>query len=147
MLPRNNHDILPTSLEDGSYMNRAQLEYFKQKLLSCKEELENELYIIKQYLQQEEKNEADLYDRISREINIARELSNKERYRQLIYKINQALESIEWGAYGYCVETGEPIGIECLEVQPFATFSIEAQKKREKYSKSNGLLKLGWPWA
>jgi DnaK suppressor protein len=76
------------SLESKAYMNEAQLEYFKQKLLTWKEELEYELQITKNYLQQEEKNEADLYNRVTREIHIARELGNKERYRQLIHKIN-----------------------------------------------------------
>lgn len=128
-------------------MNEAQLEYFKQKLLVWKEELEYELHLTKKYLQQEEMNEADLYDRVAREISIARELSNKDRYRALIYKIDQALESIEQGTYGYCIETGEPIGIERLEVQPIANLSVEAQEMRERHRKGGLLQKANWQFA
>ncbi len=134
------------SLENDSYMNEEQLKYFKKKLLSWKEELEYELHLTKKHLQQEDLNEADPYDRASKEIDIAMELHNKERYRQSIHQINQALERIEQGTYGYCIETGEPIGIKRLEARPTATLSIEAQERRERYKDSHMLQKLNWQW-
>lgn len=130
---------------DNMYMNEEQLEYFKHKLQDWKKELEYELHLTKKYLQQEDLNEADLYDRVSREINHARELGNKERYRNLIYKIDQALDRIEQGTYGYCSDTGEPIGVERLEAQPIATLSVAAQERREKYK--GVLQKVKWQWA
>ena len=135
-----------TPLEKEPYMNAEQLEYFKQKLLNWKEELEFDLHLTKKRLQQEDLNEADPYDRANKEISIATELSNKERYRQLIYRINQALERIEQGTYGFCIETGEPIGIKRLEAQPVAAFSIEAQERYERYKGGHelGELKLQW---
>jgi DnaK suppressor protein len=140
MLKKNN-DIKPTyiSFEKDSYMNKEQIKYFKQKLLNWKEELEHDLHLAKSRLQQEDLAEADLYDRASKEISIAMELRNKERDRQLIYKINQALDRIEQGTYGFCIETGEPIGIKRLEAQPIADLSIEAQERHEMRKNGHGL--------
>jgi DnaK suppressor protein len=143
MLEENNADSITSG--NDSYMNEVQLEYFRQKLLAWKKELEYELHLTKKYLQQEDLYEADLYDRASREINITRELANKDRYRTLIYKIDHALGSIEQGTYGYCIETGEPIGIERLEAQPVASLSVEAQERRE--GRKNFQQKATWQWA
>ena len=143
MLEENNANSIASG--NDSYMNEEQLEYFRQKLLAWKKELEYELHLTKKYLQQEDLYEADLYDRASREINIARELGNKDRYRTLIYKIDQALGSIEQGTYGYCIETGEPIGIERLEAQPIASLSVEAQERREGCKGFQQ--KVTWQWA
>jgi len=133
------NEVLLNSLEKEYYMNEKQLEYFKQKLLTWREEVKSELEIIQKYLQQEGGNESDMYDRVNREANFDRELNNKERYKQLIYKINRSLESIEQRTYGYCIATGEPIGIERLEAWPIATLSTEAQERCEKYQKRNTL--------
>jgi DnaK suppressor protein len=146
---KKNTDAKPVyiSFEKDSYMNKEQIAYFKQKLLNWKEELEYDLHLAKSCLQQEDLHEADLYDRVSKEISIAMELRNKERDRQLIYQINQALERIEQGTYGFCIETGEPIGIKRLEAQPTASLSIEAQEKYERYKNSHGLQELKMQWA
>lgn len=146
---KKNTDAKPVyiSFEKDSYMNKEQIAYFKQKLLNLKEELEYDLHLAKSCLQQEDLHEADLYDRVSKEISIAMELRNKERDRQLIYQINQALERIEQGTYGFCIETGEPIGIKRLEAQPTASLSIEAQEKYERYKNSHGLQELKMQWA
>ena len=65
------------------------------------------------------------------------ELRTRDRYRKLINKIDQALERIDKGSYGYCDETGEPIGIKRLEARPIATLSIEAQERHERFEKSH----------
>ena len=96
------------------YRHEGQLEYFKHNLLDLQNELEDELRLTRKYLKQEDLNDADLYDRASREINLTSELSKKKQ-KNLIYKIDQALESMEQGAYEFCIETEEPIGVERLE--------------------------------
>jgi len=123
--------------EKEEYMNPAQLEYFKQKLLDWKAELERDSQVTKDHLKQENWNEADINDRATVEIETSLELRTRDRYRKLINKIDQALERIEKGSYGYCDETGEPIGIKRLEARPIATLSIEAQERHERFEKSH----------
>ena len=123
--------------ENEEYMNPAQLEYFKQKLLDWKSELERDSQATKDHLKQENWNEADINDRATVEIETSLELRTRDRYRKLINKIDQALERIDKGTYGYCDETGEPIGIKRLEARPIATLSIEAQERHERFEKSH----------
>ena len=78
----------------------------------------------------------DDIDRASMETDKALDLRTKDRIRKLINKIDDALERIEDGTYGYCEETGEPIGIERLEARPVATLSIEAQERHERMEKT-----------
>jgi DnaK suppressor protein len=118
--------------EDEPFMNDRQLEYFKQKLLAWKEEILRESRETVSHLQKETENHADLADRASSETDRALELRTRDRQRKLISKIDQALRRVEDGSYGYCEETGEPIGLARLEARPTATMSVEAQERHER---------------
>lgn len=131
-------------LEDGykpskkeEYMGPKQLEYFRQKLLAWKEELLEESQETMEHLREENLNEPDVNDRATIESETAFELRTRDRYRKLLDKIEHALERIEEGDYGYCEETGEPIGLPRLEARPIATLCIEAQERHEKYEKTH----------
>ena len=121
--------------EKEPFMNEAQREYFRTKLLSWREEILNEAKETLQNLQDENRNQSDLADRASSETERAIELRTRDRQRKLITKIDAALQRIEDGTYGYCEETGEPIGLKRLEAQPIATFSIEAQERHERHQR------------
>jgi DnaK suppressor protein len=118
--------------EDELFMNERQLEYFKQKLLNWKEEILRESRETLSHLQTDTENHPDLADRASSETDKALELRTRDRQRKLISKIDEALRRIEEGAYGYCEETGEPIGLQRLEARPIATLSLEAQERHER---------------
>ncbi|QNT77869.1 RNA polymerase-binding transcription factor DksA [Entomobacter blattae] len=121
--------------ENEEFMNPNQLEYFRQKLLHWKKELIGEANETLASLSEGGILEADLADRATVETDRALELRTRDRARKLISKIDMALERIEDGSYGYCEETGEPIGIKRLEARPIATLSIEAQERHEKMEK------------
>jgi DnaK suppressor protein len=123
-------DYRPSS--DEEFMNPLQLEYFRQKLLRWRGELLREAGETLTSLGEGGIAEADLTDRASVETDRALELRTRDRARKLISKIDQALERIENGTYGYCEETGEPIGLKRLEARPIATLSIEAQERHER---------------
>ena len=118
--------------EDEPFMNERQQEYFKQKLLKWKEDLLRESRETVSHLQAETENHPDLADRASSETDRALELRTRDRQRKLIAKIDEALRRIEEGNYGYCEETGEPIGLARLEARPIATLSLEAQERHER---------------
>ncbi|ACG78344.1 dnaK suppressor protein [Phenylobacterium zucineum HLK1] len=118
--------------EDEEFMNERQLEYFKQKLLKWKEDILRESRETLSHLQSETENHPDLADRASSETDRALELRTRDRQRKLISKIDEALRRIEDGSYGFCEETGEPIGIARLEARPIATLSLEAQERHER---------------
>jgi DnaK suppressor protein len=118
--------------EDEPFMNERQLEYFKNKLLAWKEEILRESRETVSHLQKETENHADLADRASSETDRALELRTRDRQRKLISKIDQALRRVEDGSYGYCEETGEPIGLARLDARPTATMSVEAQERHER---------------
>ena len=118
--------------DDEPFMNERQLEYFKQKLLAWKEEILRESRETVSHLQAEPENPADLADRASSETDRALELRTRDRQRKLISKIDQALRRVEDGSYGYCEETGEPIGLARLDARPTATLSLEAQERHER---------------
>ena len=118
--------------DDEPFMNERQLEYFKQKLLAWKEEILRESRETVAHLQKETENHADLADRASSETDRALELRTRDRQRKLISKIDQALRRVEDGSYGYCEETGEPIGLARLDARPTATLSLEAQERHER---------------
>ncbi|MDQ0463848.1 DnaK suppressor protein [Caulobacter ginsengisoli] len=118
--------------DDEPFMNERQLEYFKQKLLDWKEDILRESRETVSHLQKETENHADLADRASSETDRSLELRTRDRQRKLISKIDEALRRIEEGAYGYCEETGEPIGLARLEARPIATLSVEAQERHER---------------
>ena len=118
--------------EDEEFMNERQLEYFKQKLLNWKEDILRESRETLAHLQTETENHPDLADRATSETDRALELRTRDRARKLISKIDQAIDRIETGTYGYCEESGEPIGLRRLEARPIATMSIEAQERHER---------------
>ena len=123
----------PTQKE--KFMNAKMKEYFKQKLLSWKNELLKESSQTLNNLQSDNEAKPDITDRASEEIDRSFELRTRDRERKLINKINSALQRIEDGSYGYCEETGEPIGLKRLEARPVATLSLEAQEMHEKAEK------------
>jgi DnaK suppressor protein len=118
--------------EDEPFMNERQLEYFKNKLLDWKEEILRESRETVTHLQAETENHPDLADRASSETDRALELRTRDRQRKLISKIDEALRRIDEGVYGYCEETGEPIGLARLEARPIATLGVEAQERHER---------------
>jgi len=117
------------------FMNAKMKEYFKQKLISWKNELLKESNQTLNNLQSDNEAKPDITDRASEEIDRAFELRTRDRERKLINKIDSALKRIEDGSYGYCEETGEPIGLKRLEARPVATLSLEAQEMHEKSEK------------
>jgi DnaK suppressor protein len=123
-------DYRPSAAEE--FMSPLQLEYFRQKLLKWRAELVREAGETLLSLGEGGIAEADLTDRASVETDRALELRTRDRARKLISKIDQALERVENGTYGYCEETGEPIGLRRLEARPIATLSIEAQERHER---------------
>jgi len=123
-------DYRPSS--DEEFMNPLQLEYFRQKLLKWRADLVREAGETLTSMGQGGIIEADLTDRASVETDRALELRTRDRARKLISKIDRALERVENGTYGYCEESGEPIGLRRLEARPIATMSIEAQERHER---------------
>lgn len=122
--------------EDEPFMNRRQKEYFRRMLLAWREELLRESTETLQQLQEESSAAPDMTDRASAETERALELRTRDRERKLIGKIDSALRRVDDGSYGYCEETGEPIGLARLEARPIATLSIEAQERHERREKS-----------
>jgi DnaK suppressor protein len=120
--------------EDEPFMNDRQREYFRRKLLDWKDEILRSSRETLENLQESE-HHPDLTDRASSETDRALELRARDRQRKLIAKIDAALERIEDGSYGYCEETGEPIGVKRLDARPIATLSVEAQERHEKREK------------
>ena len=118
------------------FMNSKMKEYFRLKLVNWKKDLLKESSQTLKKLQKEENSpKPDLTDRATEEIERSFELRTRDRERKLINKINEALKRIDGGGYGYCEETGEPIGIKRLEARPVATLSLEAQEMHEKKKK------------
>jgi len=123
--------------ESEEYMNPNQVEYFKRKLISWKQDLIKEAQDTMNHLKTEKLNEPDMTDRATAEAETAFELRSRDRYRKLINKIDHALDRIEQGNYGYCEETGEPIGLKRLEARAVATLCIEAQEKHERFERQH----------
>lgn len=118
--------------EDEEFMSSLQLEYFRRKLIAWREELLQESSETLHHLQEDTHHEPDLTDRASLEIDLSLELRTRDRERKLISKIDDALERIKDGSYGYCEDTGEPIGVRRLDARPIATLSLEAQERHER---------------
>jgi DnaK suppressor protein len=121
--------------ETEPYMNPKMLEYFRRKLLSWKQDILAESRLTLVNLQTENDPLADLVDRASSETDRTLELRTRDRQRKLISKIDSALRRIDEGEYGYCRDTGEPIGVGRLEARPTATLSVEAQEAHERNEK------------
>ena len=122
--------------ENEEFMNPVMLEYFRQKLLHWRSELIRESTETLIGLQDGGLQEPDIADRASAETDRALELRTRDRERKLISKIDDALERIRDGEYGYCDVTGEPISIGRLEARPIATMTIEAQEMHERQEKT-----------
>jgi len=130
MLLEKDRSYVPS--EDEPFMNERQQEYFREKLIAWKQEILAESRETLAALQAESTNHPDLADRASSETDRSIELRARDRQRKLIAKIDAALQRIDEGSYGYCEETGEPIGLSRLDARPIATLSIEAQERHER---------------
>jgi len=134
--PRN---VTPYMLKSGEeYMGKAQLEHFRNILTTWKRDLMEEVDRTVTHMKDEAANPPDPNDRATLESEFSLELRTRDRERKLIRKIDEALQRIEDGSYGYCLETGEEIGVKRLEARPVATLSIEAQERRERKEKQYG---------
>ena len=118
--------------DDEPFMSPQQIDYFRSRLMSWREQLLEESTDTISHLQEEPQLEADLVDCAANETDRTIELRARDRERKLINKIEHALKRIDEGSYGYCDETGEPIGVKRLEARPIATLSLEAQERHER---------------
>ena len=126
------NDFVPYKIKKNEdYMNDAQLEHFKEILLSWKQELIEEVNRTVDHMKEDASNFPDPADRATQEEEFGLELRTRDRERKLLRKINAALTRIDEGTYGYCEETGEEIGLKRLEARPVATLCLEAQERRE----------------
>lgn len=126
-------DYVPSETEE--FMNPRQRAYFRSKLVAWRNEILREARETLDHLAEESANHPDLADRASSETDRAIELRARDRQRKLISKIDAALKRIEDGTYGYCEETGDPIGLARLDARPIATLSLEAQETHERREK------------
>jgi DnaK suppressor protein len=133
MAAKKQAEYVPSEKEE--YMNAKQLEYFRNKLSTWRAELLRESRETMEHLKEENWHEPDIADRATLETDAGVELRTRNRYLKLISKIDAALKRIEDGEYGWCEETGEPIGLKRLEARPVATLSIEAQERHERMEK------------
>jgi DnaK suppressor protein len=125
---------------DEEYMGPRQLAYFKQRLLGWRSELLDEVNETLVGLRDDSHHEVgDEADRATREAAQTLELRTRDRYRKLLGKIDAALERIDDGTYGWCEDTGEPIGLARLEVRPVTTLCVEAQERRELQERLTGV--------
>ena len=118
--------------EDEPFMNEKHRMYFRHKLVTWKDEIIRQTRETLAGLHEDSTQHADLADRATSETDRALELRARDRQRKLIAKIDAALARIEDGSYGYCEETGEPIGLKRLDARPIATLSLEAQERHER---------------
>tara|TARA_B100001105_G_C22321892_1_gene412920 strand:- start:412 stop:1032 length:621 start_codon:yes stop_codon:yes gene_type:complete len=131
--PRLQKDYKPTKSE--AFMNPMQVEYFRQKLHKWRKAVLQESSETLKHLKEETSGIADPSDRATIETEHALELRTRDRQRKLLLKIDQALERIDSGIYGFCEVMGTPISLFRLEARPIATMSIEAQELHEKKEK------------
>ena len=121
--------------ENEPFMNAKQREYFRKKLLTWKDDIVRSNRQTLQQLQDDPANHPDVADRANSESVRALELRARDRQRKLISKIEDALQRLEDGSYGYCDVTGEPISLKRLDARPIATLSLEAQELHERREK------------
>jgi DnaK suppressor protein len=124
--------------EEEEYMNPMQIEYFRQKLTTWRDDLIEESRETISNLQSEVRDVGDEAERATRETENSLELRTRDRYRKLINKINKTLARIDDGEYGYCEETGEEIGLQRLDARPIATLCLDAQERWEIRQKQMG---------
>ena len=134
--PRN---VKPYVAKRGEqYMGKQQLQHFQEILTNWKRDLMMEVDRTVTHMKDEAANFPDPNDRATQEEEFSLELRTRDRERKLIRKIDEALKRAEDGSYGYCLETGEEIGIKRLEARPVATLSLEAQERRERRERQYG---------
>ena len=126
------------AMPEAEYMNEKQLEFFRVKLQALKDDLLSNAGETTEHLREDTSIVPDPADRATIEEEHALELRTRDRERKLLKKISQSLGRIESGEYGFCDETGEPIGLGRLIARPTATLSLEAQQRRELKQKMFG---------
>ena len=126
------------AMPDAEYMNDKQLDFFRARLQALKDDLLSNAGETTEHLREDTSIVPDPADRATIEEEHALELRTRDRERKLLKKISQALARIEGGDYGFCDETGEPIGLGRLLARPTATLSLEAQQRRELKQKMFG---------
>ena len=123
---------------DEEYMSALQLEYFRQRLLQWRGDLVEESKQTIENLKEEVRDVGDEAERATRETENSLELRTRDRYRKLIGKIDSTLKRLDNGDYGYCVDTGEEIGLDRLEARLTAERTIDAQERWEHLQKQMG---------
>ena len=126
------------AMPDSEYMNEKQLDFFRAKLTALKDDLLSNAGETTEHLREDTSIVPDPADRATIEEEHALELRTRDRERKLLKKISQSLSRIDAGDYGFCDETGEPIGLGRLIARPTATLSLEAQQRRELKQKMFG---------
>lgn len=134
MAKLNEQDIAQWSGPESEYMNADHLEFFRELLLKLQDELINNASATADHLQEQDAT-PDPADRATLEEEYALELRTRDRERKLLNKIQASLRQIDEGDYGFCQDTGEPIGLKRLLARPTATLSVEAQERRERMKK------------
>jgi DnaK suppressor protein len=133
--------VLPAGYKpksDEEYMGPYQLEYFRQRLLQWKGDLIEESKQTIENLKEEVRDVGDEAERATRETENSLELRTRDRYRKLINKIDSTLKRIDDGSYGYCVDTGDEIGLERMEARLTAERTLDAQERWEHMQKQMG---------
>ena len=125
------------AMPEAEYMNDKQLDFFRNRLQQQKDDLLSNAGETTEHLREDTTIVPDPADRATIEEEHALELRTRDRERKLISKINEALIRIDQNEYGFCEETGEPIGVARLEARPVATLSLEAQERHEKMEKTH----------
>ena len=130
-------DFKPYKAKKGEdYMSPDQIDHFKKILIDWKNLLMKEADKTVEHMKNDSTKLSDPNDAATQEEEFRLELRTRDRERKLIIKIDQALQRVDDGAYGYCEDTGEPIGIKRLEARPIATLCIEAQERHERLEKT-----------
>ena len=122
---------------DKDYMNEAQLAFFKKRLIELRDQLLQNADDTGEHLRENEVT-TDPSDRATLEEEYTLELRTRDRERKLLKKVEKSIRMIDDGSYGFCEETGEPIGVARLIARPTATLSLEAQERRERVQKMYG---------
>lgn len=126
------------AMPDSEYMNEKQVDFFRAKLQGLKDDLLSNAGETTEHLREDTSIVPDPADRATIEEEHALELRTRDRERKLLKKIAQSLARLDSGEYGFCDETGEPIGLARLLARPTATLSLEAQQRRELKQKMFG---------
>ncbi|HEV8502350.1 MAG TPA: RNA polymerase-binding protein DksA [Casimicrobiaceae bacterium] len=122
---------------EKDYMNEAQLAFFRQRLVELRDQLLQNADDTGEHLRENEIT-TDPSDRATLEEEYTLELRTRDRERKLLKKVEKSIRMIDDGSYGFCEETGEPIGVARLLARPTATLSLEAQERRERVQKLYG---------